>query len=118
MGYYQICNNKEKFYKLIIQGLENQVIIILKKTLRGKTPSQYEHTRATGQGSKPTTRCLKTQVSAAKKANAQLDNQVGNGTLGQKTIGQTAINSKVSTAKRAKAQLSNQVGYGPSGHKL
>ena len=55
-----------------------------------KTPSQYELTRATGQGSKPTTRCLKTQVSAAKKANAQLDNQVGNGTLGHKTIGQTA----------------------------
>ena len=59
-----------------------------------KTPSQYEHTRATGQGSKPTTRCLKTQVSAAKKANAQLDNQVGNGTLGHKTIGQTAITSR------------------------
>ena len=49
-----------------------------------KTPSQYEHTRATGQGSKLTTGCLKTQVSAAKKANAQLDNQVGNGTLGHK----------------------------------
>ena len=39
---------------------------MLKKTLRGKTPSQYEHTRATGQGSKLTTGCLKTQVSAAK----------------------------------------------------
>ena len=47
--------------------MENQIIIImLKKTLRGKTPSQYEHTRATGQGSKLTTGCLKTQVSAAK----------------------------------------------------
>ena len=34
----------------------------------------YEHTRATGQVTKPTTRCLKTQVSVAKKANAQPDN--------------------------------------------
>ena len=73
--------------------MENQIIIILKKTLRGKTPSQYEHTRATGQGSKPTTRCLKTQVSAAKKTNA---------TLGHKTIGQTAITSKVSTSQKPK----------------
>jgi len=97
MGYYQFCN---KFYGLIIR-VENQIIIILKKTLRGKTPS-HEHTRATGQGSKPTTRCLKTQVSAAKEANAQLGNQVGNKTLGHKTIGQTAITSKVSTSQRPK----------------
>ena len=75
---------------------------MLKKTLRGKTPSQYEHTRATGQGSKPTTWCLKTQVSAAKEANAQLGNQVGNKTLGHKTVGQTAITSKVSTSQRPK----------------
>ena len=33
------------------------------------------------------------------KAKAQLCNQVGNGTLGHKTMGQTAINDKVSTAK-------------------
>jgi len=79
----------------------NQIIIILKTTLRGKKPSQYEHTRATGQGSKLTTGCLKTQVSA-EKANAQLENQVGNGTLGHKTIGQTAITSKVSTSQRPK----------------
>jgi len=36
------------------------------------------------------------------KANAQLDNQVGYGTLGHKTIGQTAINNKVSTSQRPK----------------
>ena len=53
---------------------------------------------------------------SGKKANAQLDNQIGNGTLGHETIGQTAINNKVSTAKRAKAQLSNHVGYRPLGH--
>ena len=46
--------------------------------------------------------CLKTQVSAAKEANAQLGNQVGNKTLGHKTIGQTAITSKVSTSRRPK----------------
>ena len=91
---------------------------MLKKTLRGKTPSQYEHTRATGQGSKPTTRCLKTQVSAAKKANAQLDNQVGNGTLGHKTIGQNGNYQQGINVTKAKAQLNNQVGYGPLGHKL
>ena len=72
---------------------------MLKKTLRGKTPSQYEHTRATEQGSKLTTGCLKTQVLAAK---GQSTTQVGNGTLGHKTIGQTAINSKVSTSQRPK----------------
>ena len=39
---------------------------------------------------------------SGKKANAQLGNQVGNGTLGHKTIGQTAITSKVSTSQRPK----------------
>ena len=52
-----------------------------------------------------------------KKAHAQLKNQVGNVTLGHKTIKQTAINSRVSTAKKAKAQLNNHVGNGTLGHK-
>ena len=52
-----------------------------------------------------------------KKANAQLNNQVGNGTLGHKTIGQTANQQQGINVTKAKAQLSNQVGYGPLGHK-
>jgi len=83
-----------------------------------KTPSQCEHTVQQGRVQSQLHGVSKHRYQRQKKANAQLDNQVGNGTLGHKTIGQTAINSKVSTAKRAKAQLSNQVGYGPLGHKL
>ena len=63
--------------------MENQIIILLKKTLRGNTPSQYEHTRATGQGSKLTSGVSKHRFQR-QKANAQLDNQIGNGTLGHK----------------------------------
>ena len=67
-----------------------------------KTPSQYEHTRATGQDSKPTIQGVSKHRYQRQKANAQLDNQIGNRTLGHKTIGQTAINSKVSTSQRPK----------------
>ena len=81
-----------------------------------KTPSQYEHTRATGQDSKPTTGCLKTQVSAAKgqcttkQPSWQWDSR-------PQIIGQMAINGKVSTTKKAKAQPGIQVGNGTFGYK-
>ena len=83
--------------------MENQIIIILKKTLRGKkhlvnmnTPVQQGKVQSQLHG------VSKHRYQRQKKANAQLDNQVGNGTLGHKTIGQTAINGKVSTAKGPK----------------
>ena len=82
MGYYRFCNNNEKFYGLIIQRWKPNNNNIKENSTWKRYLAQYEHTRATGQGTKPTTRCLKTQVSAANKANAQLDNQVGNGPLG------------------------------------
>ena len=83
-----------------------------------KTPSQYEHTRATGQDSKPTTRCLKTQVSAAKKdqcTTRQSSWQWNFGPQNYRTNGNYQQGINVTTAK---AQLNNQVGYAPLGHKL
>ena len=104
MGYYQICNNKEKFYKLIIRGgkpnnnnikenstwkrhLANMSTLVQ----QGKVQSQLQGV----------SKVQNTGISG-KKANAQVDNQVSNGTLGHKTIGQTAITSKVSMSQRPK----------------
>ena len=81
--------------------MENQIIIIMKKTLRGKhlanmsTPVQQGKIQSQLQG-------VSKHRYQRQKANAQLDNQIGNRTLGHKTIWQTAINSKVSTSQRPK----------------
>jgi len=102
MGYYQFCNNNEKFYGLIIQGWKpNNNNIKENSTWKRhlanmSTPMQQGKVQSQLHG------VSKHRYQRQKKANAQLDNQVGNETLGHKTIGQTAITSKVSTSQRTK----------------
>ena len=116
MGYYRFCNNNEKFYGLIIQRWkpnnnnikenstwQRHLANMSTPVQQGKVQSQLHGVSNTG--------------ISGKKANAQLDNQVGNGTLDHKTIGQTAITSKGINVTKAKAQLNNQVVNGPLGHK-
>ena len=66
-----------------------------------KTPSQYEHTRATGQGSK---RCLKTQVSAAKKGQCTTKQPSWQWNFGPQNY---KTNGNYQQGINVKAQLSN-----------
>ena len=81
--------------------MEKQIIIILKKTLHGKHLANMSPTVQQGKVQSWLQGVSKHRFQR-QKANAQLDNQVGNGTLGHKTIEQTAINNKVSTSQRPK----------------